>query len=87
MLIDKHLNIAPSLAWELYETKGESWLTSGWSLDVITTSARGGFGIAKDVFENKLLEIDVGGYVTQGYTNLWESKTDFTYGMGLNMQF
>jgi len=40
-----------SLAFELLETETDNWLTSGWSLDAVTTPTRGGLGIAKDIKE------------------------------------
>ena len=87
MLIDKHLNFTPSLAWELYETKGKNWLTSGWSLDAVTTPDRGGLGVAKDVYKSKLLEIDVGGYVNQGYKSFWKGELDLNTGVGFHIGF
>jgi hypothetical protein len=56
-----------SLAFELLETRTENWLTSGWSLDAITTPTRGGLGIAKDLYRGRNLEVDLGAYVTQEY--------------------
>ena len=77
----------PYMAWELYESKGESWLTDGWSLDVITTDKRGGVGIAKDLYEGDALSIDLGAYVTQDYEGLFQGEIDPKFGMGLSMSF
>lgn len=76
-----------SVAFELAETRGDHWLTSGWSLDAITTTARAGLGIAKDIYEGRNLEIDLGGYVTQTYEGLLESKLAPDFGLGLNVRF
>lgn len=46
----------PLLAFELPETRTDNWLTSGWSLDAMTTSERGAFGIAKDLYKGAGLE-------------------------------
>lgn len=66
---------------------GKDWLTSGWSLDAVTTTSRGGFGIAKDIYENKHLEIDLGGYVTQEYEGLLKGQLEPKLGVGLNIRF
>ena len=79
--------VEPSASWELFETKGKTKLTSGWSLDVITTPNRGGLGIAKNLYENKLLEIDAGGYLTQEYEPLWQGRFKPALGLGVNIRF
>jgi len=77
----------PSLALELFETKGKNWLASGWSLDAITTTDRGGLGIAKDMFENDGIEVDLGAYVTQGYREMFQGEFDPALGVGLSVRF
>lgn len=77
----------PTLAFELAETGGRSWLTSGWSLDAITTPERGGLGIAKDIYENDYLEVDLGGYVIQEYEGLFRGDLTPAVGVGLNVRF
>lgn len=77
----------PSIAWELWESKGDSWLTNGWSLDVITTDKRGGVGIAKDLYDSKALSVDLGAYVTQEYEGLFQGNVDPKFGMGISMSF
>ena len=79
--------IEPSLAWELVESKGDTWLTRGWSLDVITTRERGGLGVAKDLHKSELLEVDLGGYVTQDYEDLFGGRYAPKFGVGLNVAF
>jgi len=76
-----------SVAWELLESKGRSWLTSGWSLDAITTSTRGGFGIAKDLVKRPGLEVDAGVYMTQEYEDLLRGELDPQLGVGLSVSF
>ncbi len=76
-----------SLAFELAETKGDNWFTSGWSLDAITTTAQAGLGIAKDIYKGKVLEVDLGGYVTQGYEGLLGGKLAPNFGLGLSIRF
>jgi hypothetical protein len=46
-----------SLAFELLETRTDNWLTSGWSLDAVTTPTRGGLGVAKDLYKGAGLEV------------------------------
>ncbi len=87
ILISKDFTPEPSMSWELFETKGKNWLSSGWSLDAITTPTRGGLGIAKDIYENKNIEIDIGGYLTQEYKSLWKGKFEPSFGLGLNIRF
>lgn len=87
VLVGKDWGPEPSLAWEFFETKGKGWLRSGWSLDAITTPNRGGLGIAKDIYEGKGLEVDLGGYVTQEYDGLLKGKLDPRLGVGLNIRF
>jgi hypothetical protein len=87
VLVGKDWGPEPSLAWELFETKGNDWLRSGWSLDAITTPERGGLGIAKDIYEGKGFEVDLGGYVTQEYESLLKGKLDPRLGVGLNIRF
>ncbi|MBW2147149.1 MAG: hypothetical protein JRI22_09035 [Deltaproteobacteria bacterium] len=77
----------PSLAFELLETKGKRWLTSGWSLDAITTMERGGLGIAKDLFKGHGLEVDMGAYLTQDYQGMFQGRFDPALGMGLSVRF
>jgi len=77
----------PSLAFELLESQGKSWLASGWSLDAITTMDRGGLGIAKDLFKGKDIEVDMGAYVTQGYREMFQGRLDPALGVGLSVRF
>ena len=79
--------VEASLAWEIIESKGHSWLTSGWSLDAITTSTRGGFGVAKDLVKRPGLEVDLGAYVTQEYEGLFRGEFDPQLGVGLGVSF
>jgi hypothetical protein len=66
---------------------GKDWLTNGWSIDAITTTERSGLGIAKDIYENKSLEIDLGGYVTQEYEGILKGKLEPKLGVGMNIRF
>ena len=77
----------PSMAWELWESKSDSWLTDGWSLDLITTDKRGGVGIAKDLYESKALSVDRGLYITQEYEGLFQGDLDPKLGMGMSVSF
>jgi len=77
----------PYMAWELYESKGRNWLTSGWSLDVVTTSERGGIGVAKDLYKSDSMAVDLGAYVTQDYEDLFQGNIDPKFGMGLSVSF
>ena len=77
----------PSLAVELAETKGNHWLTSGWSLDAVATSKRAGLGIAKDIYKKKRLEVDLGAYLTQDYAGLSQGHLAPKIGAGLNIRF
>lgn len=56
-------------------------------MGAITTSARGGLGIAKDIYEGSGLEVDLGGYVTQEYEGLLKGKLEPKLGLGLNIRF
>jgi hypothetical protein len=75
------------LAFELLETRTDNRLTSGWSLDAITTPSRGGFGIAKDLYRGSGLEVDLGAYVTQDYGEAIRGRFDPEFGVGLNISF
>lgn len=75
------------MAWELYESKGNSWLTSGWSFDVLTTKARGGIGVAKDIYKSEALTVDLGAYITQDYEDLFQGNINPKFGMGLSVSF
>jgi hypothetical protein len=77
----------PYMAWELYESEGKSWLSDGWSFDVITTDKRGGIGIAKDIYESETLNVDLGAYVTQEYEGLFQGNIEPKFGMGLSVGF
>lgn len=79
--------VEPYMAWELYETEGRNWLTSGWSLDLITTANRGGLGIAKDLYKSDSMEVDLGAYVTQDYEDLFQGNIDPRFGMGMSVSF
>ena len=79
--------VEPSTAWELWESKGEAWLARGWSLDVITTTARGGLGVAKDLVKRPGLEVDLGAYLTQEYEGLFQERLDPQLGIGLSASF
>jgi len=72
---------------ELLESRGRSWLTRGWSLDAIATPARGGLGIAKDLYSRGSLEVDLGGYVTQEYDALSRGEFGPALGIGVNVRF
>jgi hypothetical protein len=69
------------------ETEGDHWLTSGWSLDAITTPTRGGLGVAKDLYEGGGLEVDLGAYLTQDYADLFRGEFDPAFGVGLSVRF
>jgi hypothetical protein len=71
----------------LLASKGKSWLTSGWSLDAITTETRGGLGVAKDLFKNNITEVDLGAYLTQDYDSLFQGRFAPRVGVGLNVRF
>jgi hypothetical protein len=75
------------MTWELFETEGRDRLRSGWSLDAVATTARAGLGIARDIYEGRNLEIDLGGYVTQEYRGLLEGKLEPQLGVGLSIRF
>ena len=75
------------MAWEIATSKGDTWLRRGWSLDVITTQERGGLGVAKDIYENKTLKVDLGAYVTQDYGDLFQGRFGPNTGVGLNVSF
>ena len=75
------------MAWEILETKGRNWFSSGWSLDAITTSSRGGLGIAKDVYKTESIEVDLGAYVTEEYEDLLKGEFDPELGVGLSISF
>ncbi len=77
----------PSTAWELWESKGRSWLARGWSLDAITTTTRGGVGIAKDLVKRPGLVVDLGAYATLEYEELFRGRLDPQLGVGLNVSF
>ncbi|MBI2191978.1 MAG: hypothetical protein HYU36_08345 [Planctomycetes bacterium] len=76
-----------SLAFELLETRTDNWLTSGWSLDAVTTPTRGGLGVAKDLYKGAGLEVDLVAYVTQDYSDLFQGRFDPAFGVGLSMSF
>ena len=77
------------LAFELLETPTDNSLTFGWSLDAVTTLSRGGLGVAKDLYEDKGggLEVDLGAYVTQDYSDLFRGRCDPAFGFGLSVSF
>ncbi len=75
------------ISWELFDSKSDSWLKNGWSLDVITTQNRGGIGIAKDLYKNKDFEIDLGGYVINEHNSFKGGKIDPQLGVGVNILF
>lgn len=77
----------PSLAFELLETRTGNRLTSGWSLDTVTTPTRGGLGVAKDLYKGKGLEVDLGAYLTQDYSGLFRGRLDPAFGVGLSLSF
>ncbi len=87
----------PSLAFELLSSHGKRRLTSGWSLpacacphadrDAITTTDRGGLGIAKDLFKGEGLELDLGAYLTQDYQGMFRGEFDPALGVGLSVSF
>lgn len=76
-----------SLAFEPLESRTDNWLASGWSLDAVTTPERGGLGIAKDLYEGRGLEVDLGAYVTQDYSDLFRGWFDPAFGVGLSVSF
>lgn len=80
----------PSLAVEILarRARGGPWLTSGWSLDAITTPTRGGLGIAKDLSRRRAgLGVNLGAYATQSYSGLLRGRLDPAIGVGLNVRF
>jgi hypothetical protein len=77
----------PSLAFELFETRTGRLLTSGWSLDAVTTPARGGLGVAKDLHKGAALEVDLGAYVTQDYTDAFRGRFRPALGLGPHVGF
>ncbi len=89
--------VEPSTAWELWESKGKSWLARGWSVDAITTASRGGLGIAKDLVPARRslgeggkrpgLEVDLGAYATLEYEGLFRGRLDPQLGVGLSVGF
>jgi len=79
--------VEPSTAWELWESKGKSWLARGWSVDAITTKTRGGLGIAKDLVKRPGFEVAVGAYLTQEYEGPFRGRFDPQLGVGLNLSF
>ncbi|MFC1735130.1 hypothetical protein ACFL1X_03370 [Candidatus Hydrogenedentota bacterium] len=77
----------PSTALELFETRSDSWWRDGWSLDLITTQNRGGFGVAKDIYRWDGGEVDVGAYVTQRYDDLLRGEIRPEVGVGFSVSF
>jgi hypothetical protein len=77
----------PSLAFELLETRTDNSLTSGWSLDAVTTPERGGLGVAKDLYKDSALEVGLGAYLTQDYADLFRGRFDPAFGVGLSVSF
>ena len=72
------------ISWEVFESKSDDWLKDGWSLDVVTTQNRSGIGIAKDLYESKDFEIDIGGCVTNDFKS---GELDPRFGMGVSVLF
>ena len=64
---------------------------------MITTTARGGLGIAKDLVPARRslgeggkrpgLEVDLGAYVTQEYEGLFQGRLDPQLGVGVSLSF
>jgi hypothetical protein len=75
------------LAFELFQTQTGGPLTSGWSLDAVTTPARGGLGIARDLYRGAALEFDLGAHVTQDYSDLFRGRFRPALGVGLHVGF
>ena len=76
-----------SVAFELVETKGSKWATSGWSLDALATHERAGLGIAKDLFASHGFELDAGVYATQTYKDIFGGKLAPQVGIGVHVSF
>jgi hypothetical protein len=71
----------------LFEIRTDRPFTSGWSLDAVSTPARGGLGVAKDLLKGAALELDLGAYVTQGYSDLFRGRFWPALGVGLHAGF
>ncbi len=54
---------------------------------MITTTARGGLGIAKDLVKRPGLEVDLGAYATQDYEGLFRGRLEPQLGVGLSVGF
>ncbi len=76
-----------SVAFELAETKGSTWITSGWSLDAIATRERAGLGVAKDLFASHGFELDAGVYATERYEEIFRGKLSPQLGIGMHVSF
>ena len=76
-----------SVAFELAETKGSKWITSGWSLDAVATRERAGLGVAKDLFASHGFEVDAGVYATQRYEDVFRGKLSPQLGIGMHVSF
>jgi len=53
----------------------------------VTTPARGGLGVAKDLYEGAGLEVDLGAYVTQDYSDLFRGRFESAFSVGLSVSF
>lgn len=52
---------------------------------MVTTPARSGLGLARDLYRRRGLEVDLGAYVTQGYSDLFRGRFRPAIGLGLHV--
>lgn len=53
----------------------------------MTTPTRSCLGVAKDLYRRSGLEVDLGAYVTQDYTELFRARLRPGLGLGLHVGF
>ena len=74
---------------ELIESTSRSWLLDGWSLDAYGSSRRCGLGVAKDIFETDLIQVDAGVYATKRLVDLVKTHVtpDLSFGISVKRSF
>lgn len=79
MLLSGDVDVGISI--ELLESKSDKWILNGWSLDAYGSDNRLGVGVAKDLYENKLFEIDAGVYATKEFKNFFKNPINVNIGI------
>ena len=75
ILLDSSGKAEIGCSLELASTKSKNYFFNGYSVDIFGSKKSLGVGVAKDIYSNDFVELDVGLYATRKFIGLLDKKT------------